>query len=188
MPRGMLTATVNSIRTFTICTGLSCLLVLDYFLFSTGNPSLTYSLLGGWFEVTLIGFVTLTAVFCVLLYRHRVARQMLLWHIGVVCLLCVMLFMVSNLARNFAELGIRRQAELFMRSPDTENVMTSDEARRLMEQIGRQKFVAQFEGFIPTYRRVDYQIRTATGDEYNLIAIASWKETIKVSLQKVSGK
>ena len=30
------------------------LLIFDYFLFVTGNPSITYSLLGGWFEIPLI--------------------------------------------------------------------------------------------------------------------------------------
>jgi hypothetical protein len=66
--------------------------------------------------------------------------------------------------------------------------VASDGARRLMTKISENKYAAVFEGFIPTFRRVDFRISATDGKQYNLIGVMSWKGTLQVSLPEVVGK
>lgn len=172
---------------FAIYTGTSCLLVLDYFLFSTGNPSATYSALGGWFEVVLAGAIAVTALYGFAALRNQRTRKLFLSHIGVVLLFCIVLFIISDVARNFAERQIQHQAAAFISNPRSTNVEASDEVRRVLAQIDEGKFTVQFDGFIPTFRRVDFGVLTAVGKEYKLVGIIDWKGTLRVSLLQMSG-
>jgi len=177
---------MSPLRSFGQYTGISCLLVFDYFLFSTGNPSATYSLLGGWFEVTLIGVVVVPAIYGFAVLDDMKTRKLFIYHVTLICLFGAVLFGVSADARNFAETRMRDQIVAFEANPASNTVVASDESRRLMAQIAAGKYEMQPEGFIPTFRRDDFLLRTNTGNRYRLIATMSWKGTPQISVRELA--
>lgn len=177
---------MSHLRSFSKHIGISSLLVFDYFLFSTGNPSATYSLLGGWFEVTLIGVVAVFSIYGFAVLADATARWLFFCHFALICLLGAVLFGISDSAKDFAEEKMREQIIEFAANPESNAVEASDESRKLMAQIVAGEYAMQSEGFIPTFRRDDFLLRTNAGKRYRLIAIMSWKGTPQISVREVS--
>lgn len=165
-------------------TAVSCLLIFDYFLFTTGNPSITYSVLGGWFWITLIAAVMIVSSYVPPSFSGNEARPffILLLIVGV---LSVTLLVASPYAREFA--GARLQAEIssFVKDPINSKVDVSNEERQLMVKLESQKYSMKREIFIPTFRRMDYLFKTETSEKYRLIMTMSWDGTPIISLRRV---
>ena len=177
---------MNPRHSFLKYTGIACLLVFDYFLFSTGNPSATYSLLGGWFEVTLTGVIVVPAIYGFRVLGDIKTRRLFIYHVAVICLFGTVLFGISTGARNFAEERMRAQIVAFTANPATNAVMAPDESRKLMAQIAAGEYAMQPEGFIPTFRRDDFLLRAKTGKRYRLIATMNWQGTPQISVRELS--
>ncbi len=165
-------------------TSASCLLIFDYFLFSTGNPSVTYSILGGWFWITLIAIVMIIASYVPSSFRGKEARPffVLLFVVGVFSVL----FLVSSFyAREFASARLEAEIGSFVRDPVHSKADVSNEERQLMVKLESQKYSIERETFIPTFRRMDYSFTTEAGDKYRLIMTMRWNGTPVISLRCV---
>ena len=85
-------------------TATSDLLIFDYFLFVTGNPSITYSFLGGWFEVPLILVAIVTGSYGYGTARGKAKKRQFALHAFAVGLFSSALFITSPYARELASL------------------------------------------------------------------------------------
>jgi hypothetical protein len=74
--------------------GLFC--ALDYFLFSTGNPSATFAVFGGWFEILFFIFGTVTVAYGVSAARRPDQRPYFFTYISVLVLLVMGLQLLSD--------------------------------------------------------------------------------------------
>jgi hypothetical protein len=160
----------------------SAWLIFDYFLFVTGNPSITYSFFGGWFEVPLSVAAVVTASYS---YRAVNNRYFVL-HVFAVGTFSLALYLGSPYAREFARVRLQEKIGSFVQDPVNSKADVSIEERQLMIEIGKQKHTVKFETFIPTFRRMDYLfVKTETGEKYRLIMTMSWSGKPEISLQRV---
>lgn len=167
-------------------TAISCIFLLDYFLFSTGNPSLSYSVFAGWFEIGLIAVIAIT-VWCGYYALKTSNRKYFVFYILGIASFSATLLMMSSQAREFAATGIEAQLISFMQDPVNNNVDASAQTRKLMADISRHKYSAERESFIPTFRRMDYLLKVDTGEKYSLILTASWMGMPQVWLLPYEG-
>lgn len=166
-------------------TSLSCWLIFDYFLFSVGLPSFTYSCLGGWFVIPLLA-AAISFVSCwYAAESERLARRSLVLHSCAVVSLAVGLFAASPDAREFAIVRLDAEIDSFVKDPTSSGASASTEARRLMVEIGKHPYSMEREAFIPTFRRMDYLLGADTGEKYRLIMTMSWNGTPVISLRRV---
>ena len=163
----------------------SCALILDYVLFTTGNPSFTYSVLGGWFLIPLVGAVLVTVFYAYKVGRESDGRRSLILHLTIVGVFSIALFVASPYAREFAQDRLQAQLTEFVKDPSQTRAAVSDDARRLMAELNKQKYSMERETFIPTFRRLDYLFRVETGTKYRLIMTMSWNGTPEISLRRV---
>jgi hypothetical protein len=162
------------------------LLILDYFLFVTGNPSITYSLFGGWFWVPLFFAVVVTLCYAYGVAREQVNKRHFALHVFAVGVFSLSLIPASPYARQFARARLQEEIGSFVKDPSNSRADVSSEERQLMIEIGQQKHTAQFEAFIPTFRRMDYLfVKTKTGEKYRLIMTMSWSGKPVISLRRV---
>jgi hypothetical protein len=162
-------------------------LICDYFLFVTGNPSITYSLFGGWFEVPLFLLMLVTFRYAYGVQRGQVKKWHFALHVFALGAVSLALLLASPYAREYACVRLQEQIRSFVRDPASSRAYVSSEERRLMIEIRQQKYTAQFENFTPTFRRVDYLfVKTETGARYRLIAIMSWSGKPSISLRPVA--
>ena len=164
-------------------TSATGLLVFDYFLFSTGNPSVTYSFLGGWFEVTLLGAFIVTASYGYESLIGRENKRPFLLHILFLAALSLALFEASPHARQLAIVRLQAKADSFIKDPISYTADVSSEGRQLMVEIEKQKFSVQRSAFIPTFQRTDYLLRTEQGATYLLVLETRWNGTPVISLR-----
>jgi hypothetical protein len=172
-------------RTLVWRTAAVCLLVFDYFLFVTGNPSITYSLLGGWFEITMVSAGTIVAFYAYHVLKDRTAKRPFVIHVLIVGLLSVALLMASSYAKENARDRLEAEVASFVRDPANAKVIASGEARALMARITTQRYSEEREAFIPTFRRMDYLFRTEAGAKYRLVMTISWNGASQISFRPV---
>lgn len=163
----------------------SCALILDYVLFTTGNPSITYSVLGGWFLIPLIAAVLVSVFYAFRVGRESNGRRSLILHLAIVGALSIALFVASPYAREFAQDRLQAQLVEFVKDPSQAKAIVSDDARRLMAELNKQKQSMERETFIPTFRRMDYLFKVEGGTKYRLIMRMSWNGTPEISLRRV---
>lgn len=161
---------------------LSCLLIFDYFLWSTGNPSITYSALGGLFWITLIAAVMIIASS---VPGEGEAWSPFIVYLSIVGLFSVMLLATSPYATEFAAARLEDEIGLFVKDPINSKADVSNEERQLMVEIRNQRYSMERETFIPTFRRIDYLFKTETGAEHRLILTMSWNGTPQISVDRV---
>lgn len=162
----------------------SCLLIFDYFLFTTGNPSITYTILGGWFWISLIAAVMIVASYVPVSFKGREAKPFFVL-LSIVGVFSVLLFIASPYANEFAAARMEAQLRSFIKDPINSKADVSNEERQLMVEIGKQKHSMERETFIPTFRRMDYLFKMETGEKYSLIMTISWNGTPVISLRRV---
>ncbi|MFZ5595331.1 MAG: hypothetical protein ACOY4D_13970 [Pseudomonadota bacterium] len=165
-------------------TAVSCLLIFDYFLFTTGNPSITYSILGGWFWVALVAAVMIVASYVPSSFKGREAKSFFVL-LSVVGILSVVLFATSPYARELADTRLQTEIGSFVKDPINSKTDVSNEERQLMLKVKSQKYSMERETFIPTSRRMDYLFKTETGENYRLITTMSWNGTPVISLRRI---
>lgn len=175
---------MNTSRGFLWRTLVSCLLIFDYFLFTTGNPSITYSILGGWFWLTLIT-VVMVVTSCVPASFKGGETKPFYVLLGVVGGLSSVLIIASPYAREFAVTSLQAEIDLFVKNTINSKADASKAERQLMVKVKSQKYVMDREAFIPTSRRMDYIFRTDAGEKYRLIMVISWNGTPIISLRRV---
>ena len=165
-------------------TSATGLLVFDYFLFSTGNPSVTYSFLGGWFGVTLLGAFVVTASYGYESFTRGENKRLLFLHILLLTMFSLALYVASPYARLVASARLQDKADSFIRDPISCKADVSSGERQLMVEIEKQKFTVQRSAFIPTFQRTDYLLRTEQGATYQLVMETQWNGTPVISLRR----
>ena len=162
----------------------TCLLILDYFLFSTGNPSVLGRSLGGFSWLTLFAIAMAVSSYAPPSFRGNEAKPFY-WLLSLVGVLSVALFFSSSYARGYAAANMEAQILSFMKSPEKSSVDVSHEERQLMINLARQKYDKERGAFIPTFREMDYYLKTETGEQYLVRIRMSWDGTPQISLRRV---
>jgi len=163
-------------------TASSVLLLADYFLFSTGNPSLTYSFFGGWFIIPLAGAAIISISYWRLVYRKKENRRLFTSHLIIIVAVSIALFWMSGYARQHAIATLEADAKAFVDDPATSKVEASKETRTLMADIGKQPHTMRLDAFIPTFRRIDYLLTVQTNKRFTLILVKKWNGIPEISL------
>ena len=166
-------------------TAVSCLLLFDYFLFATGNPSITYSILGGWFEVTLVAAAVVAVSYGYEVSKGREAKQRFVLYLIAVGLFSLVLLMTSTYARDLANAHLQAEIGSFISDPIGSKADVSNDERQLMVELKGQKYSVEREAFIPTFRRMDYLFETETGEKYRLVITMGWNGTPRISLRRI---
>lgn len=159
--------------------------ITDYFLFSTGNFSFTFSLLGGWFVIMLALVVVVSASYGVTAVRNRERRPYFLIHVVLLVVVSAVLYSLSDRARAIAAHAMDEDAEAFMRDPQSERIAATAETRDLMAAITSRKYSAMREAFTPTFRRADYVLEDGSANRYLLILTRNATGRPEASLQAV---
>lgn len=164
-------------------TGVSCLLIFDIFLFSTGNPSLSYSVLGGFFWIVLLATAMVVSSYVPATFKGREARPfyILLSTIGV---FSIVLFVASPYATDFAATRLEAQVFSFVKDPLHSKANVSNEERQLMVSLENLKYDMKRDAYIPTFRRMDYLLMTENGEKYLVIMEMSWNDTPVISVRR----
>ncbi|MHB8474057.1 MAG: hypothetical protein ACYDC8_14650 [Gammaproteobacteria bacterium] len=163
-------------------------LLTDYFLFTTGNPSCIFSLLGGLFFLHLLAIPAIPLVFWLKATDDRSYRKSFFLYLIVVTLFAAALFFLSDVARQHSIEVMDSHARYFLDNPSVAKVDVSDEGRKLAEIIGRQRYFIERETFVPTFRRMDYLVKTESGVKYDLVLTMTWKGTPQIWLRRVDSK
>lgn len=161
------------------------LLIFDYFLFSTGNPSITYSFLGGWFQVTLLLTIAIALSIGYKAFAIGGSKRDFVVYAISVALLSFALVLAGPYARHLACARLQAKVVSFVDDPVNSRAEVSRDDRQRMIEIKKQEFNAQLDAFIPTFRRMDYILRTGHGEKYLLVMEVSWKGTPVISLRRV---
>jgi len=168
--------------TFSWRTTVVILIIVDYFLFSTGNPSLTYSILGGWFIVPLVVAIIITASYGFRSYKRQENRQLFVLHLLGLVAVSALLFWFSGEARQFAAAKVEVDILAFVDDPTIREVDAAEQARALMAEIKKHRHSMERETFIPTFRRMDYLFKSDDGKKYRLILVKEWNGVPSISL------
>lgn len=160
-------------------------LLTDYFLFTTGNPSCIFSLLGGLFFLHLLAIPAIPLVFWLKARDDQSYKKSFLLYLAVVAAFAATLFFLGDVARQHSVEVMDSHARYFLDNPSVAKVDVSDEGRKFAEKIGRQKYFMKREAFIPTFRSMDYLIKMETGEKYHLTLTMSWKGTPVILLRRV---
>ena len=187
MPDEMLEMTRLLNKEFLWRTAATALLVFDYFLFSTGNPSITYSFLGGWFGVTLLAAFIIAASYGAKTFAGRETKRGFLLYILFIIALSLALFVASPYAGRVAGARLQAKADSFVKDPTNYKAEVSSEERQLMVELKKQKFTVQRAAFVPTFQRADYLFRTEQGATYLLVMETKWNGTPVISLRRTQG-
>lgn len=162
----------------------TCLLILDYWLFSTGNPSVSYSILSGWFWITLFAVAMIVSSYTPPSFREKQA-QPFYWLLALLGVLSFVLFFASSSAHDYAATHMEAQILSFLKDPESSNVEVSREERQLMLDLARQKYNEERGAFIPTFREMDYYLKTEVGEKYLVRIRMSWDGTPVISVRHV---
>jgi hypothetical protein len=187
VPRPVFSIAVSAMNTKQIVafgwrTASSVLLIVDYFLFSTGNPSLTYSVMGGWFIAPLFAAAIIFAEYGSRAYEGKKERRLFFLYFVVVVATSVTLLLFSGEARQRAIANLESDVMAFVNDPATPKVEASDKTRALMADIKKHPYSMQRDAFIPTFRRMDYIFKAEMGQKYLLVLIMKWNGVPTISL------
>lgn len=171
-------------RGFLWHTTTSCLLIFDFFLSTTGNPSLLGSVLGG-FSGIIILFATAMVVssYVPATFKGREARPFYIL-LSIVGVFSIVLFVASPYATDFAATRMEVQILSFVKDPLHSKADISNEERQLMVKLESLKYDMKRDAFIPTFRRMDYLLMMENGEKYLLIMEMSWNGTPSISLHR----
>jgi hypothetical protein len=167
-------------------TSASGLVIFDYFLFATGNPSITYSFLGGWFVITLLLAAIVTGFYGYGIASGRVRSRQFVLHVVALGIFSAALFVISPYARELAKTRLESMVVSFVEDPINTPADVAKDERHLMLEIRKQQHTMQYETLIPTFRRIDYRfVNAKTGEKYRLIMTMGWLGTPTFSLRRV---
>ncbi len=169
-------------RRFLWHTSAAGLVIFDYFLFSTGNPSITYSFLGGWFGITLFVALGVTASYASKTILIGAEKLHFALYISSLIVLSLGLLAASPYASRLANLHMQHEVGSFVEDPINSKAEVSNNERQLMIEIKKKGFTIQRDSFIPTFRRIDYLFRTKEGETYLLVMEMRWNGTPVISL------
>lgn len=165
-------------------TTTSCLLIFDFFLSMTGNPSLLGSVLGG-FSGILILFAAAMVVSSYVppTFKRREARPFYVL-LSIVGALSIVLFVASPYASDLAATRMEEQILSFVKDPLHSTADASNEDRQLMVKLESLKYNMKRDDFIPTYRRMDYLLMLESGEKYLLTMEMGWNGTPAISVHR----
>ena len=163
---------------------IAAAIAFDYFLFSTGNPSLTYTAIGGWFEVGVFALIAVTATYALKAVKEKGERIGFLAYVILLTAWSLILLFLSAGARDFAEREIDARAAQFVKNPKDSLVAASPETRELMALLESRHFSFRREAFIPTFRRADYLLSVDSSENFRLILTISWDGTAQAFLRR----
>lgn len=156
--------------------------MVDIFLFVTGNPSLTYTFGAGLIIVPLLIIAAITGSYGRDTLQGKASKRCFVLHIILVAALFVVLFRASPYAREHAWARVQAEVNAFVNNPLTSTAEVSDVDRQLMLKSRQQGFTVRREIFIPTYRKAVYLLRTQQGESYELILDTSRSGKPRIAL------
>ena len=162
---------------------VTCLLILDYFLGTTGNPSISYGIIG-FFWATLLVAIMIIASYVPASFKGREARPFFVL-ISMVGIFSLLLLVAAPYAKGFAAARMEAQVRSFIKDPIHNQANVSGDGRHLMVKLKTQKYSLERQAFIPTFRRMDYLLTTETGDKHLLIVTMRWNCAPEISLRRV---
>ena len=165
-------------------TTTSCLLIFDFFLFSTGNPSLLGRFLGGFIWILLLATAMVVSSYVPATFKGREARPFYML-LSIVGAFSIVLFVASPYAGDFAATRMEEQVLSFVKDPIHSTADVSNEERQLMVKLESLKYDMKPDGYIPTFRRMDYLLMMENGEKYRLIMTMSWNGTPAISVHRV---
>ena len=175
--------TLSPTKGWALRTLLGVAIMLDYFLFTTGNPSLTYSLLGGWFEIPLVILIVLCVTYAITVLKKKQQNSLLGLYFGVLVIVSVALVAMSGLARRHAEARMDEIAAHALKDPGGTEV-SSASSKQIATEITAHNFSLEREAFIPTFRRADYSVHVEGVGQYQLVLTLDWRGVPEVFLSR----
>lgn len=159
---------------------VSCLLIFDFFLWATGNPSITGHI--GLFWITIIATVMIIA--------SSAPGSGETWspffaHLFIVALFSIMLLLASSYAEEFSASCLEAEVGSFVKDPINSKADVLMEQRQLMVTVKSQQYLMERESFMPTYRRMDYLFKAGTGEKYRLIVTIGWSGRPEIWFHRV---
>ncbi len=163
------------------------LILVDNFLFVTGNPSVTYGLLGGWFLIPLVTAGVIVTSYGLDAYKKNGERRLFLLHVGVLVVTSVALTYLSEDARQCAIAKFDSVASAFVTDPESLDLGVPYKTTALMKDIIAQPYSKRRDGFVPTFRRMDYLLETTAGKRFFLVVVMKWNGVPEISLLPYEG-
>lgn len=168
-------------KTLMVFALLTLLLLIDYCLYVTGNVSITYSLLGGWF---IINNLLLVGVFVYTVTRGLKAgyRSFVLFYVCSSIVIAALLYYFSDEARDYAQESMHAEAVDLLASGLDKSMYFTNETSQNFEKLLGHDYQLEFETFIPTRRRIDHLLRVNDGTDLRLVLIKRWNNSDHVYL------
>ena len=160
---------------------VTLLLIIDYFLYVTGNYSLIYGVLGGWFVINAVVLITLFIYTIVVSFKME-NRSFIATYVTVVLLFSVILYSLSDAARNHAKEAMHETVSEVLVSGLDNKMQFTNETENNFKKLSGSEYEFVFETFIPTKRRIDYLVHVNDGRKFRLIVIKRWDNSNQVYL------
>ncbi len=159
---------------------VSCFLAFDYFLFATGNPSITGHI--GLFWIPLIAIAMITASSAP---GEGETWSPFILHLSIIGIVSVVLLATSPYAQELAASRLEAEIRSFVKDPANSKADVLNEQRQLMAKVKNQKYSMERETFIPTFRRMDYLFKVESGEKYRLIVTIGWSGKTEIWFDRV---
>jgi hypothetical protein len=161
---------------------LILLLVVDGFLYSTGNPSAMFHLLGGWHFLYIVLVVGLFV-------RIKVATNS--WALVSASMLLVIvcgsaLYILTEKARLRAITKLDDLACAVVGRQNISDVEIEIHPKGALDTTQCPKSIKGRENFIPTFRRADYIVKGKEHRYYRLIVQIDWPSKSRVWLKSIT--
>jgi hypothetical protein len=160
-------------------------LLIDFFLYSTGNPSIAYSILRGWFLVDVFAFFGLSAYALSRLRKGKEERAPFAGFLFSVVVVTALLLLVSERATEIGAAGMENEVVTFLRDPRSEKFRIDPQERTLAQDVLTRRCEHTRESFIPTFRRIDYLFTCPDRQKYRLVLSKRWNGELIVSFRMV---
>lgn len=163
------------------------LLIFDYFLYVTGNPSIIYTFIGGFFFLYFFIAPVISYMFCAKVIRDGYGKLPVYTHVGSIIVFSAVTFLLSDEARNYAVNNFDALTHKIFDRKST-NIIISDDDLTLLDEIRNKSFELERDGFVPTIRRMDYIVKSEHEKSYRIIVQIKWNNTPIVIINPVTKK
>lgn len=144
-------------------------LLVDFFFYSTGNPSIAYSILQGWFLVEVFAFFGLSAYALSRLRKGKAERSPFVAFICSVVVATALLLLASDRATEIGAASMDNEVVNFLQDPQSERFQTEPQERTLAQDVLIRRCEHARESFIPTFRRIDYVFTCSDRQKYRMV-------------------
>jgi hypothetical protein len=163
----------------------AALLLIDFFSYSTGNPSIAFSLLRGWFIVEVIAFVVLSGYALSRLRKGKKERAPVVGFLLTVIAVSALLLVFSEKATEHGAARMAKEVSEFIEDPKSDVYQIDGKERALAQEVLSRGCSLIRESFIPTFKRIDYLFTCPDTQKYRLVLTKRWNGDRLVSFRMV---